>query len=290
MAICMCYEKTFKEKIIMREKKTVEANEQEMAMKRNKIINIVVNVIVAIIAIFVVILASTTIASAKTGYTNLFGYASVSVLSDSMKGDKEDSFNKGDMIFVKILKDEEKASLKEGDVITFYDTINGQVALNTHRIIKVIVNSDGDKFYTTQGDNAPAADKVSIASSEVIGVYKGGRMAGFGAVATFFKGPIGFGIFVVLPSLALLGFAIYKVIIAVKQVKDEEKMQGISVDDLNEEQKAKLLAEEKEKIKAELLAEMNAEESAKADEEELAEINEEEELASANEEEGSENE
>lgn len=267
----------------MNKNKQVEGNITEKAMKRNKIINIVVNVVVAVIAIFVVFLASSAIASTKTGYTNLFGYAGVSVLTNSMEGENEDSFNKGDMIFIKLLKDEEKTKLEVNDVITFYTIIDGKQALNTHRIIEV-VNDNNGVSYITRGDNAKDAnndgqldaDPLAVSSSGVIGVYEGSRLPGFGSVALFLKGPIGFGIFVVLPSIALLGYAIYKVIIAVKQVKDEEKMDNLSVEDLNEEQKAKLLAKEKERLKAELLAELNAEKEIVADVDEKEEPSEEE--------------
>ena len=41
------------------------------------------------------------------------------LVSNSMKGDKADNFQKGDLLKIKILDEEEKKNLQPGDVITF---------------------------------------------------------------------------------------------------------------------------------------------------------------------------
>ena len=124
-------------------------------MRNKKVINIVVNVIVAIILVFVFILTLNIILSGDKGYTSIFGTAYVSVESNSMKGDKADNFQKGDLLKIKILDEEEKKNLQPGDVITFWDNtiVDNQLVLNSHRIIKVEKQSDGSVRYETKGDN-----------------------------------------------------------------------------------------------------------------------------------------
>ena len=129
-------------------------------MRNKKVINIVVNVIVAIILVFVFILTLNIILSGDKGYTSIFGTAYVSVESNSMKGDKADNFQKGDLLKIKILDEEEKKNLQPGDVITFWDNtiVDNQLVLNSHRIIKVEKQSDGSVRYETKGDNNLDAD------------------------------------------------------------------------------------------------------------------------------------
>ena len=95
---------------------------------------------------------------------NFFGNGYLSVRSDSMEGLREDSFKKGDLVLVKLLdKEEEKASLQVGDVITFYD-MNLQM-LNSHRIVDVYGTGDA-LTYVTQGDKAVDVPLVMFCLSE----------------------------------------------------------------------------------------------------------------------------
>ena len=49
---------------------------------------------------------------------DIFGIAPLAVTSGSMEGEEPDSFGKGALIFVRILKEGETDSLKEGEIIT----------------------------------------------------------------------------------------------------------------------------------------------------------------------------
>src|SRR5574344_1553644 len=94
---------------------------QEKA-KKAKVGETIVNVIVAIILVIVFALTLNILLSAKKGYVEIFGSASIAVETDSMKGTNADSFSAGDIIKVKIIKSaDDKKLLKVGDIITYYD-------------------------------------------------------------------------------------------------------------------------------------------------------------------------
>ncbi|MGN0814146.1 MAG: signal peptidase I [Candidatus Coproplasma sp.] len=222
-----------------------------MSEKTKKILNIVVDVVVAIVLVFVLILAISTITSKAKGYdgyTAIFGKAYVAVASDSMKGDKEDNFEKGDLIAIKLLSEEEAQNLKVGDIITFR---TNQISddqtwvLNTHRIIEVNENAT---YYVTHGDNNPEGSNEKVYFSEIVGIYQG-KAGGIGHVFLFMNSTWGFFACVVVPSLlVVVYFAINLVLVIIK----ERKVQTAAA----EEQHAQQLAEEKERMRQELLAEM----------------------------------
>ena len=70
---------------------------------------------------------------------DIFGVAPLAVASGSMSGDADDCFDEGALIFVDLLEGEEKQSLQEGQVVTYY---TGEVFV-THRIISVERAEDG---------------------------------------------------------------------------------------------------------------------------------------------------
>lgn len=209
----------------------------------------IINIIVAIILVIVFILTLNILLSAKKGYVELFGSASIAVETDSMKGDKANSFNAGDIIKIKILKTEaEQKALKVGDIITYYDydIQQGKRVLNSHRIIEVINNtSAGTVSYRTKGDNNIAADFTAVMFSDVIGVYTS-KIPNLGKVTLFFRSSTGFLVCVVVPSILIVFYCAFLVY---KNIKEKNK----------KEVEATLTAEEREKIKAELLKELQAE-------------------------------
>lgn len=182
--------------------------------KRTKIIDIVLNIVTAIIVVIVLAVGISSIVNANVGYNSVFGVAGISVQSDSMKGDEKDNFKKGDLIYIDIIKtDKEKQEkIKEGDIITFWDTIEGKRVLNTHRVVG-IGNSGDTIYYTTHGDNNPEGMQEFIAITEVVGKFNGTILKGIGNVTDFFNGQVGFGIFVIGPSILLVlyaGFCVFK--------------------------------------------------------------------------------
>ncbi len=142
------------------------------------------------------------------GWTNkdevpsIAGLSPMIVLTDSMAGDKDDSFNGGDLIFVKTVKPEE---IKVGDVISFFDPALGGSSVTTHRVIEVI-NEDGEISFKTQGDNNNSADTVPVSAEKLVGKYTGFRIAGAGNVAMFMQTTWGLIICVCVPIILLVGW------------------------------------------------------------------------------------
>lgn len=225
-------------------------------MKKKKILNTVVNVIVILIAVIVIIIAATSIASVEKGYNSYFGYIAAAVKTNSMEGTREDSFNKGDMLFVKALSDAERLTLKEGDVITFWDIIDGVKALNTHRIIEVneMRGAEGQllaKSYVTKGDNNINRDNTPVNYDNVVGLYTGNRAAGLGSVVLFLQSSTGFLCLVVVPSILLLIYALVRLILTIVAMKKEKQAALLrAAENISEE--------ERERIRLELLAELQS--------------------------------
>lgn len=228
----------------------------EMTPKTKKIVNIVVDVVVAIVLAFALFLAVCTIVSKTKGYyqfTEIFGKAYVGVSSESMKADaqtgevKEDNFDIGDLITIKLLSEEDTKDLKVGNIVTFEDPtiLDGKRLLNTHRIIDIELNSDGSvKHFVTHGDNNPVGNNEWVLPSEVIGVYQG-RASGIGHLFLFMSSSAGFFVCIVLPTLLVVVYFAVNLIIVIRK---EKKIQTA------EAEQAQL--EERERIKQELLAEM----------------------------------
>lgn len=222
-------------------------------MKSNKTVNIIVNVLVAVVLAIVLLISILAIMSGDKGYVDLFGYTYVAVETDSMDGDREDSFAAGALLKVDILTNEEKLQLKPGDIITFYFEKDGQLVLNTHRI--VALGTDGNNpTFQTQGDNELGVDRGSRTLDTVVGKCVG-HTNGIGNVVLFFSSSLGFFLLVVIPSLAIVAYFavnLYKTVKVAKVGTAEEQAAA------KEAEIQRLLAEKEEAMRAKILAELNA--------------------------------
>ena len=228
-----------------------------MSDKTKKIVNLVANVIVIAILVVIAFITLNIILSQGKDYTSIFGKAYVAVQSDSMEGTHTDSFKKGDLIKIKILKDEEKKNLQVGDVITFEfqkrDDRTGEIekVLNTHRIIAIGQNAfTGDLQYTTQGDKAAdlgIGDQIeSVDPANIVGKYTGKKLSGWGKAADFFHSSAGFFVCVVIPSLLIVAYFAVNLVLTIRAAKAEAALAEGEQED------------EKEKMRRELLAELRA--------------------------------
>ena len=212
----------------------------------------IVDILIVILVIFSIIISiSSFTAKANSGVPDLFGYSPFSVQTNSM----QPTFNKGDYIFVEKC---DADSLKIGDVVTYHTLIDGNRAINTHRIVEVIQNDDTVQ-YRTQGDNKetnPEPDKMLLSTGDVIGQYKGTRIPVMGTVIDFLSTQLGFFLVILLPVLLFTIFQIYKLFSVI--------MYNKKVDMINAVNEA-ATDEVKEAIIAEYLAKQKEEEVAKED-------------------------
>ena len=230
--------------------------DEQKKQKTKKILNIVLNVIVGVILVLALIITINSVTSKKKGYTSMFGTAYMVVQSESMHGDipaeyanikgVQAGFQKGDLIRVKVLKDKDKSSLKEGDIISFRMEVSdnkGGVAtiINSHRIVQVDETSAGRIRYRTQGDNRstnPDVDPYWVNADDiagngllcVIGVVKGNAGA-IGHALNFFNTSTGFLVCIVIPSFLVVfyfAFVLIREVLVLKKasaVEDKAKFE-----------------------------------------------------------------
>ncbi|MBO4452495.1 MAG: signal peptidase I [Clostridia bacterium] len=181
-----------------------------------KVVGIIVNVILWIFVIFSVIVTVLAFAasSSSDGIPSIGGKVISPVLSNSMA----DTINEGDIIFSRKLADEEKGSLKIGDIITFRADIDGdgQPEVNTHRIVEIAENG----YYKTKGDNNLADDHYEVNPRDVISIFdpdQDTKIGGLGYVMRFLLTSTGFLVVIVIP---LIIFFVYEIIVFVRKLNE----------------------------------------------------------------------
>ena len=225
-------------------------------LKRVSKIAMNVSFYMIIIALILFALANMKIKK-ENNIANIFGVGFLSVQSNSMFGESDDSFEKGDMIFVKLLDETERQNLEVGDIITYYDM--SIRAFNTHRIVEINLEED---FVVTQADYNPVSQSENtspdqpIKLDQAIAIYDG-HVANLGTTLDYVQSPSGFAIVVILPVVIILfyeGFNLFRNIMALNKEKLESKYK----DDLNRTHE--LLEIEKQKMREALLKELKQKE------------------------------
>lgn len=234
------------------ETQNVVSKKQKVAKVASQVINIL-SIVIMLFAVFIVI---TSLTSKDRGYTAYFGRAYVSVKSDSMALDtkKWDNFKTGDVICFRLISDKEKENLEVGTIITFWDQINGDKQLNTHRIVDVIKDTSGGVVaYVTQGDNnGGVPDATHRRLSDIQGVYVGKSVV-MGQVLTYLQSRTGFALFIVVPCVLIM---IYCAVLVIMNLMKYSKEKAViqhedNVDALKEQLRQQLLKEMAEKEGAE---------------------------------------
>lgn len=212
-----------------------------------KVVGIVINVI---LWLFVVFAALTTVVvftgTSNNGVGNLFGYMPFSIQTQSM----EPTIKAGDVV---IGKEVDFNTLKEGDIITYWTTVDEQKILNTHRITKVISNGKGSvPSFKTKSDNNQIEDEYTVAAADIVAKYNS-KISGLGKAVDFLETQKGFFICIVLPLILFFLYQLYhfiKVIVTVKQEnaglskEDEEELKKKAVEEYLAKQKEEQEASE----------------------------------------------
>lgn len=148
---------------------------------------------------------------------DVFGIAPLAVSSGSMEGDREDSFAKGSLIFVRLLGEEEKEQLEPGDVITF----RSEEVYVTHRIVSVNRDTGGHALsFVTQGDANNTTDGA-IPAANVVGICVG-SVAGLGNFAMFLQTPAGVALFIGVPVLLFIIFDLTRILVVNRRARQSE--------------------------------------------------------------------
>lgn len=258
-------------------------------------VKIALNVVFYILILLVLLFSISNIRAKNKNdqIPNIFGKGYLNVLSDSMTGDNEDSFNTGDMIIVKIANKKNISKLEVGNIVTFYDyrlasNKGAGSALDTHRIVYIDKTNNDSYVYYTVGDKIAKqlnfdASKLNadnyltilnslgsnnyqaFGSTEIRGIYSG-KWSGFGkTIQTINKSFIAI---IIVPVAILLVFEIGVLVLNIMRAREEKlklEMKETSQELANQET---ISADEKEKLKAELRAELLKEMLKESDNEE----------------------
>lgn len=218
-----------------------------------KALSITGNVVFYVFIVCILLFAVSNLKTKKhDDIPTLFGRGYVTVLTDSMSP----TFDKGDLIVVKVLNEEAKKKLNEGDIITFWDfnlenpyAKDAGGALNTHRIVSI----DRTNWqFQTKGDNPDAEVDQDWRDLEQVKAVYVGRVKNVGSVIAYLQSSQGMLIFIVVPTILFLGYELF-LFVRVLLKANSEKVE------------AKLLAD-KERIRQELLEELKKEQNGQAEE------------------------
>lgn len=157
-------------------------------------------------------------AKASGEEANLFGYQIKSVLSGSM----EPEMKTGSIIFVKLTDADQL--FYENDVITFKTKDNMTV---THRIKQV--NNEGESF-VTKGDANDGLDIEPVQREDILGSYNGISIPYLGYVMMFLRSSKAQALIFILPGLAIMGYAFFKMRQAIRGNKNKKNKKESSMD------------------------------------------------------------
>ena len=178
----------------------------------------IINVFAWISFFLAIVLAMVALFASFSGEQNgkeIFGHKALIVTSDSMsksplsEGEKI-FFEAGDLIIIK--KIEDPASLKVGDVITFFsynpDSMGKTVS---HKIREIKYSAVGEVTgIITYGINTGVNDLVEVKPEHLIGKYVF-KISNVGHLFSFLKTPRGFYLSVLIPGVLLIMFFSIKV-------------------------------------------------------------------------------
>lgn len=151
---------------------------------------ILLDILIALVIILGIITTIISLTSNEDGIPSVFGYSPFSIQTNSMSP----TLKTGDLIIVKAI---DPSSLKVDDIISYYDTIDGENVIKTHRIVSII--DDSTRLYTTRGDNNDVEDNYVLTEVDIIGKYQNIRIPLLGYIIDFFKSKWGFLLFIIIP-------------------------------------------------------------------------------------------
>ena len=112
----------------------------------------------------------------------------------------------GDVIIVHAI---EGKDIEEDFVIAFFDPASKTNAVLTHRVTD-IEERDGVLYFETKGDANNDKDKLWVAETAVIGVWKGFRIPILGHIAMFMQTTGGLLVCVLVPLVLFFGYDAYR--------------------------------------------------------------------------------
>jgi signal peptidase len=177
--------------------------------------SILLDIFIALVFISSTVITIITLVSNEDGIPNVNGYSPFSIQTNSMKP----TMSKGDLI---IVKNVDPSTLVVGDIISFYDTIDGENIIKTHRIIDIF--DDGKaRIYTTKGDANDTDDNFGLTEVDIVGKYIDIKIPLVGGLIDIVKSKWGFLFLVLLPLSVIFIYHLIGFIKLMVEVKLEEE-------------------------------------------------------------------
>ena len=204
--------------------------------KLGKIFYSIATAIIVLMMMVAAVVTILSLSSKEDDVPSIFGYTAFSIQSDSM----EDEIMTGDFILGKKCDPKE---LAVDDIISFFTVNNeGQIFINTHRIIEIVETSDG-RIFTTKGDNELEADSRKVYEGDIVSEYSGFRIPLLGYILTFLSTQLGFFLCIVLPVLLYTLWQLYNLIKVVMHNQKLKIMEEVNNKQTSEEEKQAIIAE-----------------------------------------------
>lgn len=205
----------------LKDKKKQKMREDKAGKKKStagKIFGIISKVLFGLLVFIIAVLAIFLVKSKISGGTpSVAGYEFYGVLSGSMNGTQQTSFNTGSVIFVKF-KDPKKIVV--GDIITFRGLM-ADSPMTTHRVVKV--NSSGNLSFTTRGDANNVDDPNPVLASRVVGTVRW-HLPYLGYLTGFAETKTGLVFLVFIPGAFVI---VYETINIFRTINAESKKTGL---------------------------------------------------------------
>ncbi len=213
-------------------------------MKTLKLIkNILVWLVVAV-AVFMMIFTVFSVVTFDRNDRSVLGYKFYIVTSDSMS---KTDFDAGDLIIVKEV--ENKASLKQGDIITYVSQNSSNFGETvTHKIRKYTRDAQGNPGFITYGTTTDKDDETIVTYPFIMGKYQR-KIKGLGYFFQFLKTPQGYLVCIFVPFVILIVYQVINCINLFRKYKNEQF-------EVLQEEKARLEAEREQNAK--MLEELKA--------------------------------
>jgi len=209
---------------------------EEIDMKKKKsVVRKILDIfswIILAIALGITVLSVSAYMNDKD-YPVVFNRCMMTVKSDSMHNEEDGKgFDKGDIVFGKVVTEEQSKHLTVGQVISFTCPDidgDGENDVNSHRIVHVSDEVDGYVYYTTAGDNQDSLNSITetVRNDRIrFVVSEKTVLEGAGNVLNYLQSADGFLVCVVLPMGILFVYELVIFISTIAKNKAQKEVAG----------------------------------------------------------------
>ncbi len=171
-----------------------------------KVLKIIGGILITIYFVIVIIL---------TGLLLCYNDYKVSVVNGNsliIIDDKSDKYKSGDLV---VFKKTLNSDVEVGDEIFFYEVSNGIATINVGKVTKTETITDTESTFTVNGNHDISSESL-IGKTETAKCY-----SGLGKILSLLESKYGFLLLVILPTLIIFLYEVYRVIIEIKTPIEE---------------------------------------------------------------------